>query len=76
MFQKHYGSVSLEPDQDSVGPDLGPNCLQRLSSTLDKQCICVNTQLKSSNKSTASTAEYPATAGGTKSYFVRYIMPK
>ena len=28
------------------------------------------------NKSTASTAEYPATAGGTKSYFVRYIMPK
>ena len=22
-------SNSLEPDQDSVGPDLGPNCLQR-----------------------------------------------
>ena len=28
------------------------------------------------NKSTASTAYYPATAGGTKSYFVRHIMPK
>ena len=29
---------SLDPDQDrhAVGPDLGPNCLQRLSRTLVK----------------------------------------
>ena len=33
-FQEHYQSVNgLDPDQDllSVGPDMGPNCLQRLS---------------------------------------------
>ena len=32
-------SNSLDPDQDrrSVGPDLGPNCLQRLA-TDDKRC--------------------------------------
>ena len=31
-------SNSLDPDQDrhAVGPDLGPNCLQRLSRTLVK----------------------------------------
>ena len=30
---KHYQSVKPFPDRDrrSVGPDLGPNCLQRLS---------------------------------------------
>ena len=34
LFQEHYQSVKqLDPDQDRhfVGPDLGPNCLQRLS---------------------------------------------
>ena len=34
FFQEHYQSVKmLDPDQDqlNVGPDLGPNCLQRLS---------------------------------------------
>ena len=32
-------SNGLDPDQDrhSVGPDLGPNCLQRLSAD-DKSC--------------------------------------
>ena len=33
-IQEHYKSVKgLDPDQDrhSVGPDLGPNCLQSLS---------------------------------------------
>ena len=32
-------SNSLDPDQDrqNVGPDLGPNCLQRLSAD-DKSC--------------------------------------
>ena len=31
-------SISLDPDQDrlSVGPDLGPNCLQRLSADTKK----------------------------------------
>ena len=34
-------SNSLEPDQDphSVGPGLGPICLQRLSAD-DKSCCC------------------------------------
>ena len=46
FFQEHYQSVSLVPDQDrrSVGPDLGPYCLQRLSAD-DKSCtyepLCV-----------------------------------
>ena len=38
FFQEHYlyiirVSNGLDPDQDrqNVGPDLGPNCLQRLS---------------------------------------------
>ena len=34
FFQEHYQSVKrFEPDQDqhSVGPDMGPYCLQRLS---------------------------------------------
>ena len=35
FFQEHYQRLSngLDPDQDQhfVGPDLGPNCLQRLS---------------------------------------------
>ena len=35
LFQEYYQSVShgLDPDQDRyfVGPDLGPNCLKRLS---------------------------------------------
>ena len=35
FFQEHYQSVKqfLDPDQARhfVGPDLGPNCLQRLS---------------------------------------------
>ena len=33
-------SNSLDPDQDrhSVGPHLGPNCLQRLSA--DGNCLC------------------------------------
>ena len=34
FFQEHYQSANcLDPDLDrhSVGPDLGPNCLQRLS---------------------------------------------
>ena len=34
FFQEHYPvfAKGLDPDQDrcSVGPDLGPNCLQRL----------------------------------------------
>ena len=32
IFQYDYQSNGLGPDQDrhSVGPDLGPNCLQRL----------------------------------------------
>ena len=33
LFQKPFKSKSLDPDKDqrSVGPGLGPNCLQRLS---------------------------------------------
>ena len=34
IFQEHYQSVKhldLDQDQHSVGPDLGPNCSQRLS---------------------------------------------
>ena len=33
FFQYHPGEKSLDPDQAQhfVGPDLGPNCLQRLS---------------------------------------------
>ena len=33
IFQYDYQSNSLDPDQDRhlVGPDLGPNCLQRLT---------------------------------------------
>ena len=33
-------SNSLDPDQDqhSIGPDLGPNCLQRLSAGKKKSC--------------------------------------
>ena len=36
-------SNSLDPDQDrhSVGPDLGPNCLQRLSAD-DRSCRFVH----------------------------------
>ena len=40
-FRKEYQSVKrLNPDQDrhSVGPDVGPNCLQRLSA--DDKCPC------------------------------------
>ena len=40
FFQEHYPSGnSLDPDQDrhSVDPDLGTNCLQRLSAD-DKSC--------------------------------------
>ena len=34
-------SNGLDPDQDhSVGPDLGPNCLQRFTAD-DKSCITV-----------------------------------
>ena len=36
FFQIHYQSISnLDPDQDRhlVGPDLGPNCLQRFSAS-------------------------------------------
>ena len=39
-FRKYIRvSKSLDPDQDkySVGPDLGPNCLERLS-TESKSC--------------------------------------
>ena len=33
VFQEHYQSVKQDPDQarNSTRPDLGPNCLQRLS---------------------------------------------
>ena len=32
LFQEHYQSIKLDPDQDQhSGPDLGPNGLQRLS---------------------------------------------
>ena len=33
LFQEHFQSDHLDPDQDRhfVGPDLGPNCLHRLS---------------------------------------------
>ena len=36
FFQYHPGSNSLYPDQTRhfVGPDLGPNCLQRLSADI------------------------------------------
>ena len=39
IFQERYQSAKLYPDQDqcSVGPRLGPNCLQRLSAE-DKSC--------------------------------------
>ena len=41
FFQEHYQSVKgLDPDQDrhSVGHDLGPNCLQRLSAEDKSRC--------------------------------------
>ena len=44
IFQKHYQSVkSLNPDQDprSAGPDLGTNCLQRLTAE-DKNLLAGN----------------------------------
>ena len=31
-------SNGLDPDQDIVGPDLGPNCLQRLSADDKSPC--------------------------------------
>ena len=37
FFQLHYQSVKrLDPDQDqqNVGPDLGPNCLEKLSADI------------------------------------------
>ena len=46
-FQNSFGNTirvsnSLDPDQDRhcVGPDLGPNCLQRLSADDKGHCIC------------------------------------
>ena len=42
FFQEHYirESNGLDPDQDrhSVGPDLVPNCLQRLSADDKRSC--------------------------------------
>ena len=40
ISQEPHQSVSLDPDQDrqKVSPDLGPNCLERLSAD-DKSCI-------------------------------------
>ena len=39
IFRKIFSVNCLDPDQDrySVGPDLGPNCLQRLSSKTTKE---------------------------------------
>ena len=39
LFQEYYQGVSLDldPARHSVGPDLGPNCLQSLSAE-DKIC--------------------------------------
>ena len=38
IFQEHYQSVKCflnsDQDQHSVGPDMGPNCLQRLSTDI------------------------------------------
>ena len=31
LFQEHYQCQTVYIIQSSVGPDLGPNCLQRLS---------------------------------------------
>ena len=44
FFQYHRVSNSLDPDQAQhfVGPDLGPNCLQRLSA--DIVCKELNTK--------------------------------
>ena len=42
LFQKILsGASSLDPDQDlcSVGPDLGPNCLQGLSAEYSKERV-------------------------------------
>ena len=40
LFQKHRVSNGLVPDQGghSVGPDLCPNCLQRLSAGDQSRC--------------------------------------
>ena len=51
FFQKHYICIrvlnGLDPDQNqcSVGPDLGPNCLQRLSAD-DKTLTSIEERVK------------------------------
>ena len=50
IFQEHYQCVnSLDPDQNQhfVGPDLGPNCLQRLSA--DNKVLANKERVKLSN---------------------------
>ena len=49
-------SSSLDPDQDplNVGPDLGPNCLQRLSVD-DKIHLSGKERVKPQNKTSSLT---------------------
>ena len=54
LFQKKYfmnairESSGFDPDQDrhSVGPDLGPNCLQRLSADINQELPLARKELK------------------------------
>ena len=41
-------SSGFDPDQDrhSVGPDLGPNCLQRLSADINQELPLARKELK------------------------------
>ena len=40
ILLEHYQSVKQSQEKHFVGPDLGPNCLQRLSSDRAVASIC------------------------------------
>ena len=67
LYKKFFKSNGLDPEQDprSVGPDLGPNCLQRLSADNKIKWPLARTKLKPAGPLAVGSKEGVTVLSGT-----------